>query len=73
MIEWLFLIHIVMDLSTLHGADLGFRDLNKIDDFPCPQVAPTEIKRANRGYKSISILGRVSRGTKTTEFMINIL
>lgn len=31
-----------MDLSTLYGADLEFRDLNKTDVYLCPQVAPTE-------------------------------
>lgn len=47
-----------MDLATPHGADLEFRDLNKTDDCPCPQVATTEIKKkekekANRVYKNI--------------------
>lgn len=50
-----------MDLSTLYGADLEFRDLNKTDVYLCPQVAPTERekKRANRGYESTPVLVRV--------------
>jgi hypothetical protein len=64
--EWLFLIHIVIDLSTLHGVDLEFRNLNLTDDHVCPKVGSTEIKNKTQtnkqnpeGYKSISIFVRV--------------
>lgn len=40
-----------MDLATPHGADLEFRDLNKTDDCPCPQVATTEIKKKKKKKK----------------------